>query len=243
MKSLLIRLQTVSLPVMDNFLKRLVDLRVEDAIPDLLLLFSYESCLSVGSKAFNEKDILKPLDFFQDQGIFLHKSVRGGGLTYYWPGQLICYPLLKLGPHERNIPQYMYNLEEIGLLTLKDFGVSASRKREQAAQIGLWTGEKKIASTGIRVSRWVTSFGMALNLAGDKTPADFIKPCGLDGVKLTTIEENTGVRPTHNEVAEHFTSHFENVYGRKIVKYEQNLFFNEKIDELLNENKLLTELA
>jgi lipoate-protein ligase B len=89
--------------------------------------------LAVGAKELNREDLLQPLEYFEKQGIYLHKHIRGGGITYHWDGQLVCYPIFKLKPNEQNIGNYMYRLEEIGLRTLKDLGIVAERKREKSA--------------------------------------------------------------------------------------------------------------
>ncbi|MDZ7336566.1 MAG: lipoyl(octanoyl) transferase LipB, partial [candidate division KSB1 bacterium] len=186
----------ISLEAAERLMQRLAQQRLADQIPDTILLLSHPPSLAVGARELNPADLLLPLSYFEGQGIYLHQHVRGGGLTYHWPGQLVCYPILKLQPHEQNIGKYMYKLEEVGLRTLKDLGIVAERKRDKAAQIGLWLGNNKIASMGIHVSRWITSWGFALNLYGDKSPADFIRPCGLEGVKLITAEEILGFAPS-----------------------------------------------
>ncbi|MBN2410390.1 lipoyl(octanoyl) transferase LipB [candidate division KSB1 bacterium] len=206
-------------PLIDQILLKLVDARIKDQIQDVLLLFSYHACLAVGAKQLDKNDLLKPLEFFTEQGINLYQSVRGGGLTYHWPGQLVCYPVIKLTESERNIPRYMYKLEETGLRTLKDLGIKANRKREKTAQIGLWVGNEKIASIGIRITKWVTSYGIALNVSGDVGTSEFIRPCGLENVKLTTAAELTGKMYPFKEVISIYLQHFQQVFCRRIVNY------------------------
>ena len=206
----------VRLSEADKLMNVLTQRRSEDRIADTLLLLSHPPSLAVGAKELNQLDLLQPLSFFERQGIYLYKNTRGGGLTYHWDGQLVCYPILKLQPHEQNIGSYMYKLEEVGLRTLKDLGIMAERKREKTAQIGLWLGTNKIASMGIHVSKWVTSWGFALNLSGDKSPADFIRPCGLEGVKLITVEDVLGFAPSKQWVMNRVVQHFGEVFERSI---------------------------
>lgn len=206
----------ISLEAAERLMQRLAQQRLADQIPDTILLLSHPPSLAVGARELNPADLLLPLSYFEGQGIYLHQHVRGGGLTYHWPGQLVCYPILKLQPHEQNIGKYMYKLEEVGLRTLKDLGIVAERKRDKAAQIGLWLGNNKIASMGIHVSRWITSWGFALNLYGDKSPADFIRPCGLEGVKLITAEEILGFAPSKQWVTNRLVYHFAEVFEREI---------------------------
>ncbi len=211
----------IDVPTADGFIADLTTLRRKEKIPDVLLFLAHSPCLSVGARQLNKDDFLKPLDFFSQHGIPLYKTVRGGGLTFHWPGQLICYPVLKLAPEERNIPQYMFHLEEIGLRTLADIGVQASRKRDKTAQIGLWVGDNKIASMGIRISQWVTSYGFALNLDGDATMSRFIRPCGLDA-DLVTVEQQTGAAPARAFVREKVLTLFAETMNRSFVPPDEN---------------------
>ncbi len=212
----------------DLLMKQLTQQRLADMIPDTILLLTHPASLSVGARKLNPSDLLQPLSYFERQGILFHQHVRGGGLTYHWPGQLVCYPILKLQPHEQNIANYMFKLEEVGLRTLKDVGIVATRKRDKAAQIGLWLGNGKIASMGIHVSKWVTSWGFALNLYGDKSPANFIRPCGLEGVSLITIEEVLGQAPSRQWMMNRLIHHFEEVFQRRTETPK---------DDLENENR------
>lgn len=214
--TLALNLGIISLPEADRLMRKLTHWRSEDHIPETLLLLSHPSSLAIGARELNQADLLKPLEFFENQGIYLYKNVRGGGLTYHWQGQLVCYPVLKLRSHEQNIGNYMYRLEEVGLRTLRDLGIVAERKREKTAQIGLWLGDNKIASMGIHISKWITSWGFALNLYGDKSPADFIRPCGLEGVNLITVEEVMGFKPSKKSVMNRVIYHFGEVFERKV---------------------------
>ncbi|UCE07396.1 MAG: lipoyl(octanoyl) transferase LipB [bacterium] len=211
-----VNLGITSLLEADRLMQKLTQWRRKAQISDTLLLLSHPPSLAAGAKELNPADLLMPLSYFEKQGIYLYKNIRGGGLTYNWDGQLVCYPVLKLQSHEQNIGNYMYRLEEVGLRTLKDLGIVAERKREKAAQIGLWLGNNKIASMGIHVSKWITSWGFALNLYGDKSPADFIRPCGLEGVNLITVEDVMGFKPSKKSVTERVVYHFGKVFERDI---------------------------
>ncbi|MBN1466446.1 lipoyl(octanoyl) transferase LipB [candidate division KSB1 bacterium] len=208
-----VQLGRLDVPTADRIMAGLVAERHADRIPDLLLFLSYAPCLAYGARQLDESDLLR--SYFVEQGIPIYQTIRGGGLTYHWPGQLICYPLLKLLPHEQNIPAYMHNLEQIGLEVLTTVGLRAHRRRRTAAHIGLWIGNDKIASMGIRIARWVTSYGFALNLSGDVSPARYIKPCGLP-VKLTTVQERTGVSPDPQVTMASVQLFFEKYFRRRV---------------------------
>lgn len=207
----------IPLPDADRQMSDWVRQRQADQIPDRLLFLRYPPCLAVGARQLNPADLLQPLADFERQGIPLFQTNRGGGLTYHWPGQLLVYPILKLRPCEQNIPRHMFRLEEVGLRTLKDFGVIATRQREHTAQIGLWHEGRKVASMGIFIARWVTSYGFALNLSGDLTPSRGIRPCGLEDVQLTSIEKIIRRTPDRLEVMQSVRRHFQEIFDRHLV--------------------------
>ncbi len=209
-------LGVLSLAKTDSLMHKLTHLRSDDVIPDVVLFLAHSPTLTVGARDLEHSDLLRPISYFKSRGIDFVQTVRGGGLTYHWPGQLVCYPILKLKPHEQNLSKYMYRLEEVGLRTLRGFGIKASRKRNVTAQIGLWLGNNKIASMGIHVSKWVTSYGFAMNIGGEKEPADYIRPCGLEGVRLITVNEVIGYEPSRARVKAKLMNHFEQVFEREI---------------------------
>ena len=203
------------LPAAEKLMNQLKQRRLKDQIPDVLLILSHPPIISVGVRKLNENDLLKPLTYFTNQQINIFKSNRGGGVTYHWPGQLVVYPILKLRKEEQHIPKYMYKLEEVGLRTLKDLGIPANRKRDKTAQIGLWYKKNKIASMGISVSNWVTSYGLSLNLGGDLSPSKYIRPCGLD-VNLITVADILGFEPNRKQAFALVKNHFEDVFQRRL---------------------------
>jgi lipoate-protein ligase B len=188
-------------------------------IPEMLLFLAHPPTVAVGlkdGKAESPKDLLVSPERLAGEGIALVRSVRGGGITYHWPGQVVCYPVLRLSPVERNISAYMTKLEDVGIATLKRVGLTATRRRDSAAHIGLWVDGRKIVSMGIRVSRWVTSFGFAMNLDGDFSPSRYIRPCGIDGVRLTSIEESLGEAPSRSQLMDMVKESFVNVFQRAL---------------------------
>ncbi|MFH0821497.1 MAG: lipoyl(octanoyl) transferase LipB [Pseudomonadota bacterium] len=194
-------------------------LRLNGFIPDVVQLMAHPRTVALGLKGRHDehpKDLLVGFDVLASEGIDFVRSTRGGGITYHWPGQVVCYPVLALESAERNIPRYMTKLEEVGLRTLARFGVEATRRRDTNAYVGLWHERGKIVSMGVRVSHWVTAFGFALNLEGDVTPSRFIRPCGIEGAKLTTMQEILGTAPPRQEVVEAIEEEFASVFGRAL---------------------------
>ena len=134
---------------------------------------------------------------------------RGGQATFHGPGQLVGYPILDLRRHGQDLHRYLRLLEEVLILALEGYGIRAARRENLT---GVWVGERKIASIGVGVRRWISMHGFALNIRGDLTPFQQIVPCGISGVEITSVERETGVAPTvekaAGEVAEIFQSAF-----------------------------------
>lgn len=122
---------------------------------------------------------------------------RGGGTTAHNPGQLVCYPVLHLQQLGLGISEYIRTLEALGAELLGALGVNSSRRKGAP---GLWVGERKIASIGVRVSKSVTFHGMAINICNDLSIFDLIVPCGIENVEMTSVLKETGVDVSMNKV-------------------------------------------
>jgi lipoate-protein ligase B len=218
-------LGVIEVPEAERLMSAWQSFRVAREAPDLLLILAHPKTVAVGlrdRRASTPKDLLVSPKQLEEEGIALTRSIRGGGITYHWPGQVVCYPVLALHPRERDVPAYMSKLEQVGIEALSCFGLEANRRRETAAHVGLWLDGKKIVSMGVRVSGWVTSFGFALNLEGDHRPSCYVRPCGLEGVKLTTLEEALGNAPPRQWVIEALTASFVRVFGRNVKRIQAN---------------------
>ena len=194
-------------------------LRATSDLPDLLLFSAHPRTVALGLRDRNSehpKDLLVSRSRLTQEGIELTRSVRGGGITYHWPGQIVCYPVILMGPRERDIPGFMHKLEEVGIRTLKKFGITVTRKRNSSAHVGLWIGDRKLVSMGIRITRWVTSFGFVINVDGSHRESAYVRPCGLEGVALATMEEVMGHAPTRALVIEAVKKNFATVFGRRL---------------------------
>ena len=157
----------------------LVDLRSRDAIPDSLVLVEHDSVFTVG-KSIGREELPNNIN-----GIPVIQIERGGQWTYHGPGQLVGYPILNLESRNRDIHGFIRNLEEILILALKEFEISAERKPLQA---GVWVKEKKIASIGAAIRRWLTFHGFALNVNVDLGYFSMITPCGLPSSTMTSMK-------------------------------------------------------
>jgi lipoyl(octanoyl) transferase len=150
-----------------------------------------------------------------DRGIEIHEAGRGGDITYHGPGQLVGYPIIDLRPDRCDVHRYVRDLEEVLIRTARDCGVDAGRVE---GLTGVWTGRQrdaKLAAIGVRISRWITSHGFALNVSTDLNFFDLIVPCGIPDRAVTSLER-LGWRGEIDEVADMVTRHFAAVFDRRL---------------------------
>ena len=180
---------------------QLRDKRRRGEIPDTVLIAEHPAVITLGARQ-NANKLLANRSTLAQRNIDVVDIRRGGGATAHNPGQLVFYPILDLQQLGLGIGEYIRKLEAIGIELLKQSGVQSQRKKGFP---GLWISEKKIASIGVRVSRFVTYHGMAINIQNDLSIFDFIVPCGLDGVKTTSVAKETGRGYLMNQVKEKLT--------------------------------------
>ena len=135
----------------------------------------------------------------------VHRTNRGGQATYHGPGQLVGYPVLDLDLFGRDLHEYLRFLEEVLITLMARHGVEGTRVE---GKTGVWVADRKIASLGVGVRKWISMHGFAINICGDLTPFNHITPCGLPGVTMTSLEaeggKNVSVESCAREVAEIF---------------------------------------
>ena len=163
-----------------NLQKELVKKRQLGLIPDTLIMVEHEPVYTVGKNG-DENHLLQS----RRQEIPVYHIERGGEVTYHGPGQIVGYPILDLHGHKKSISWYMRNLEEVLIRTLDRFGIHAHRRDSLT---GVWVGEMKIAALGVRISRWVTMHGFALNVNTDLSFYDGIILCGIFEYGVTSME-------------------------------------------------------
>ncbi|MEM7479833.1 MAG: lipoyl(octanoyl) transferase LipB [Acidobacteriota bacterium] len=183
--------------------------------PERLLLLEHPHVYTLGRNA-EEKDVLLAPEALAACGIELWESNRGGQVTYHGPGQLMGYPILNLSPDRRDVRRYVRDLQEVLVTTLAEFGVTGE-VRDGQDFVGVWAGGGKIASIGVHLSRWITTHGFALNVAPDLSFFSGIVPCGLEGVRMTSIESLTGEAPPLALVAETCAHHLAARFDRRLV--------------------------
>ena len=154
------------------------------------------------------------------RNIQFFQTNRGGDITFHGPGQIVGYPILDLEKFYTDIGRYLRELEEVIILTLKDFDIRGERSK---GETGVWIDstvkgkERKICAMGVRCSRWITMHGFALNVNTDLRYFDHIIPCGIPDKKVTSIKEELGHEVEMSTVKEKIVKNFENVFNVRMV--------------------------
>lgn len=191
----------------------LVRERQEGRVPDTLLLLEHDPVFTLGQNAKQENVLVSP-DQLRAQGFDVVDTGRGGDVTYHGPGQIVAYPILQLTDERRDVHRYLRDLEEVMIRTCADFGVTAGRLEKLT---GAWVGERKIGAIGVRVARWVTSHGLALNVNNDLAAFNLIVPCGLHGRTVTSLARERGSPVPLTHVMTYLTHHMAKVFERTPV--------------------------
>ena len=169
---------------------RLQEKRRRGEISNTVLIVEHPATITLGARQSANKLLADRKDLTQ-RHIDVVDIRRGGGTTAHNPGQLVFYPILNLQELNLGISEYIRELESTGAELLEHLDVHAERRKGFP---GLWVGTKKIASIGVRVSKFITYHGMAINIQNDLSIFEFITPCGLDGIEMTSALKETGKR-------------------------------------------------
>lgn len=176
--------------------QQLQEQRRAGVIGDTVLIVEHPPVITLGAHKSSNRLLASPEDL-AGRGIDLVEIRRGGGTTAHNPGQLVFYPIVNLQELGLDINAYVRTLEQIGIELLAGLGVASNCKKGFP---GLWVGPRKIASVGVRVSRFVTCHGMAINIQNDLSIFGTMVPCGLDGVTMTSARKETGRTYDMNEI-------------------------------------------
>jgi len=154
---------------------------------DTLIFVEHDPVLTLGA-SFHESNLLLPVAKYEEQGIEVVRTDRGGDVTYHGPGQLVVYPIFDLKRHGQDLHKWMRDLEETVILGLREFGIEG---RRFPPHTGVWVGVMenplKIAAIGVKVRKWVSLHGIALNCDNDLGAFDLIVPCGIVGHGVTSL--------------------------------------------------------
>ncbi len=170
--------------------KQVADCRASAPVSFHLLLLEHDpAVITVSKRPEAREHLLASTQQLADAGVVVCETNRGGDITYHGPGQLVGYPILDLNELSLRIHGYMRFLESTIIDVLQEYGIEAQR---DACATGVWVGGAKICAMGVRVSRWVSMHGFALNVDPNMEHFDLIVPCGLAGRKVTSMRELLG---------------------------------------------------
>ena len=158
--------------------------RKDRSLGDELLLLEHEAVYTIG-RTPDKSSLLASAHLPHS----LFAINRGGQATYHGPGQLMGYPIIDLRRCGQDLHRYLRWVEQLLIELLVDYGITASRRESLT---GVWVGQRKIASIGVGVRHWITMHGFALNVCGDLSPFNYIIPCGINNVAMTSMEKETG---------------------------------------------------
>ncbi|HZD59583.1 MAG TPA: lipoyl(octanoyl) transferase LipB [Anaerolineae bacterium] len=195
---------------------RLVTLRRQSRIPNTLLLLEHPHTYTVGSRA-DLSNLLLSRKEMVGRGIRLFTVDRGGEITYHGPGQVVGYPIMRIGGIP-GIRDYLRGLEDVLIKTISDFNVRAERL---PGYPGVWFGLEKVAAIGLRITRGISKHGFALNVSTDLSFFEGIIPCGIHDKGVTSLSEILGREVPISLVQKSVIKHFGAVFNLDLVHMQK----------------------
>ncbi|WP_299777429.1 lipoyl(octanoyl) transferase LipB [uncultured Formosa sp.] len=210
----------------EELFKQIVDLKIQNRrenttipTPNYFLFVEHPHVYTLG-KSGHMSNMLLNEEQLKEKGATFYKINRGGDITYHGPGQIVGYPILDLDNFFTDIHKYLRFLEEVIILTLKEYGLEAERS---PGETGVWLDvgtpfARKICAMGVRASRWVTMHGFALNVNANLGYFDNIIPCGIRGKAVTSLNVELGVKEVNEvEVRAKLQKHFSECFESEFV--------------------------
>ena len=193
-----------------NYQRSLVQARIDNPdLEDVLILLEHPSVYTLGTGADTNFVKFNPHQTDRE----LHRVERGGEVTYHCPGQLVAYPILNLHYYQQDLHWYLRQLEEVIILVLANYGLKGDRL---SGLTGVWLEGKKVAAIGIKVRRWITMHGFALNVCPDLTGFDQIVPCGIEDKPVGSLAQFISDL-TVAKVKQDITAAFAEVFQIKLI--------------------------
>jgi lipoyl(octanoyl) transferase len=189
--------------------KTIFELRYKQKINDVLLLLEHPHTYTLGKTA-DEKNLIGNEEYLNKNKISVYDIDRGGDITYHGPGQIVGYPIIDLNNWGKDTGKYLRALEEIIIRTCADYGLTVTRVPKYT---GVWIEDRKIAAIGIKVTRWITMHGFALNVNTDLSLYNGIIPCGIINKEVTSLKKELNTEINIQEVKSKLLAHTKDIFG------------------------------
>ena len=209
----------------EKLLKEIVDLKIANrkveirhSTPNYFLWVEHPPVITLGKSGAIDHLLLNE-EQLRDRGIEYYKTNRGGDITFHGPGQVVGYPILDLENFFTDIHKYLRLLEEMVILTLKEYRLEGTRS---PGETGVWLDvgtpfARKICALGVKASRWVTMHGFAFNVNTDLAYFSYIVPCGIQGKGVTSLQAELKREISLDEVREKLSIHFQALFEAEFV--------------------------
>ena len=187
---------------------------------DIFIVTEHHPVFTLGRRGGRES-LRVPEQHLEEQGVDIVQTERGGDITYHGPGQLVVYPIVHLRKARLSVKRYVDLLEDTMILCAAEFGVNAARDQRNR---GIWVGDNKLGSIGIRVRHGITFHGLALNVSLDCTHFGWIQPCGLRGVGVTSLFREAGKQISFDDVKKVMIKHLATAFETSFVRASVTMF-------------------
>jgi lipoate-protein ligase B len=187
--------------------------------PDTLVFVEHDPVMTLGA-SFHDENLLLPREEYENRGIQVVRTDRGGDVTYHGPNQLVVYPVFDIRRHGRDLHKWMRDLEETVIVAAKEFGIEA--EREPSVNTGVWANKKKLAAIGVKVRKWVSVHGIAINCDNDLAPFGLIVPCGITTHGVTSLSQESGRTITTEDARPAVKGAFEKVFGLRFQDVQRS---------------------
>jgi lipoyl(octanoyl) transferase len=196
--------------------KAVHQLRVENKIEDVLFLLEHPHTYTLGKTA-DKENLVGDKKYLNENKISVYDIDRGGDITYHGPGQIVGYPIIKLTDWQQDTHKYLRAIEEIIIRVCAEYDLHGSRVDKYT---GVWIEDRKICAIGIKVSRWITMHGFALNVNTDLKLFNGIIPCGITDKDVTSLNRELKTEIQITEVKEKIIHHFSNVFSYDQIEFK-----------------------
>jgi len=209
--------------------KSIFELRYQQKVDDVFLLLEHPHTYTLGKTA-DEKNLVGNEEYLKKNKISVYDIDRGGDITYHGPGQIVGYPIIDLNSWGKDTDKYLRALEEIIIRTCADYGLPVTRVPKYT---GVWIEDRKIAAIGIKVTRWITMHGFALNVNTDLSLYNGIIPCGITNKEVTSLQKELDTKIDIQEVKSKILNHTVTIFGYNDIE-------TQLVENLLSKNVIST---